>query len=60
MSANRVSQVLEQQEILREMKEKLKGVMNKTNQSINSITESSMTIKFYTRPIIIKFFLILG
>ncbi|CAO1380856.1 unnamed protein product [Diamesa hyperborea] len=38
MSANRVCEALDQQEKLKEMKEKLKGVMEKINQSINSIT----------------------
>ena len=44
MSANRVCEVLDQQEKLKEMKEKLKGVMDKINQSINAITVSSLSV----------------
>ena len=50
MSANRVCEVLDQQEKLKEMIEKLKRVMERINQSINSITVGSLTIKSNLEP----------
>lgn len=51
MSANRVCEVLDQQEKLKEMKEKLKGVMDKINKSINSITVRSLTTHSNEGPV---------